>query len=58
MKTIKLRVNGKTIHQFVVTDAEIAIAEKLGISRKQYIVEKSKVELEERRKKDDGLVLQ
>ena len=58
MKTIKLRVSGKVIHQFVVTDAEIAIAQKLGISRKQYIVEKSKVELEERRKKDDGLVLQ
>ena len=58
MKTIKLRVNGKIIHQFVVTDAEIAIAEKLGIDRKQYIVEKSKLELEERRKKDDGLVIQ
>lgn len=57
MKTIKLRVNGKTIHQFAVTDAELSLAEKLGLSQKQYIVEKSKIELDERRKKDDSLVI-
>lgn len=57
MKTIKLRVDGKTIHQFAVTDTELSLAEKLGLSQKQYIVEKSKIELNERRKKDDSLVI-
>jgi hypothetical protein len=57
MKTIKLKVDGKTIHQFILHDAGVALAEKLGISREQYIIEKCKVELEERRKKDASMVI-
>jgi hypothetical protein len=57
MKTIKLKVDGKTTHQFILHDAEVALAEKLGISREQYIIEKCKVELEERRKKDASMVI-
>ena len=53
MKTIKIKKNGKTFHQFTLHDAEITLAEKLGIDQKQYIIEKSKVELEERRKRND-----
>jgi hypothetical protein len=58
MKTIKLRINGKVVHQFILHDAEVALAEKLGITKEQYVIEKSKLELEERRKKDGGLVIQ
>ena len=57
MKTIKIKKNGKTFHQFILHDAAIALAEKLGISREQYIMERSKIELEERRKKDASMVI-
>ena len=49
MKTIKLKKDGKTFHQFIVPDSVLALAEKLGISREQYIIERAKVELEERK---------
>jgi hypothetical protein len=58
MKTIKLRVNGKVVHQFILYDAEVALAEKLGLTKEQYVIEKSKLELEERRKKDASMVIQ
>jgi hypothetical protein len=57
MKTIKLRINGKVVHQFILHDAEVALAEKLGITKEQYVIEKSKLELEERRKKDASMVI-
>ena len=57
MKTIKLKKNGKTFHQFILHDAAVALAEKLGIDQKQYIIEISKIELEERRKKDASMVI-
>jgi len=53
MKTIKLKVDKKTIYQFILHDAEVSLAEKLGISQEQYIIERSKVELEERRKRNE-----
>ena len=34
MKTIKLKVYKKTIYQFILHDAEVSLAEKLGISEK------------------------
>ena len=53
MKTIKIKKNGKIFHQFILHDAEIVLAEKLGISREQYIMERSKIELEERHKRNE-----
>jgi len=49
MKTIKLKKDGKTFHQFIVPDSVLVLAEKLGINKDQYIIERAKVELEERR---------
>jgi len=49
MKTIKIKKDGKTFHQFVVHDSTLALAEKLGVSKEQYIIERAKVELEERK---------
>ena len=51
MKLIKIRNTNtkKVIHQFYVHDAEITLAEKLGISLNEYIMEKGKVELDERK---------
>jgi hypothetical protein len=49
MKTIKLKKDDKTFHQFIVPDSVLALAEKLGIDKNQYIIERAKVELEERK---------
>ena len=51
MKLIKIRnVDTKrVIHQFIVPDSVLALAEKLGIDKDQYIIEQAKVELEERK---------
>ena len=49
MKIIKLKKDGKTFHQFIVPDSVLALAEKLGIDKDQYIIEQAKVELEERK---------
>ena len=49
MKIIKLKKDGKTFHQFIVPDSVLALAEKLGIDKDQYIIERAKVELEERK---------
>ena len=54
MKTIKLKKDGKTFHQFIVTDAQLKLAEKLGIDEKNYLVELAKVELDERKEKENG----
>jgi hypothetical protein len=51
MKLIKIRntETKKVIHQFYVHDAEITLAKKLGLNLNDYIIEKSKVELDERK---------
>jgi hypothetical protein len=49
VKTIKIKKDGKTFHQFVVHDSTLALAEKLGVNKDQYIIERAKVELEERK---------
>ena len=51
MKLIKIRNTDtkKVIHQFYVHDAEITLAEKLGLNLNNYIIEKGKVELDERK---------
>jgi hypothetical protein len=46
MKTILVKQNGKTIRQFNVSDLELNLAKKLGLSSQQYIVERTKVELD------------
>ena len=51
MKLIKIRntETKKVVHQFYVHDAEIALAKKLGLNLNEYIMEKSKIELDERK---------
>jgi hypothetical protein len=49
MKTIYIKKDGKKIHQFIVHDSMLKIAKRLGISEEQFIIERSKVELEERK---------
>jgi hypothetical protein len=51
MKLIKIRntETKKVIHQFYVHDAEITLAKKLGLNLNDYIIEKGKVELDERK---------
>lgn len=52
MKTIKIKKDGKTFHQFIVTDTQLGLARKLGIDEKDYLVERAKVELDERKEKE------
>jgi hypothetical protein len=52
VKTIKIKKDGKTFHQFTVTDVQLELAKKLGINEKDYLVELAKVELDERKEKD------
>ena len=52
MKTIKIKKDGETFHQFIVTDVQLELAMKLGIDEKDYLVELAKVELNERKEKD------
>ena len=53
-KVIQLKVGGKTIHQFIVYDSAVVIAERQGISREQYITELAKIELKEWRRKQNA----
>lgn len=50
MKEIVLRTNGKKIHQFKVSDAELNLAKRLGISEKTYVTEKTMLELDNKNK--------
>jgi hypothetical protein len=52
MKTIKIKKDGKTFHQFIVTDTQLELARKLGIDEKDYLIEKAKAELDERKEKE------
>jgi hypothetical protein len=53
MKTIVLKTNGKKIYQFNVSDMQLELAKKLGISERQYITERAKIELTEKGKKNE-----
>ena len=53
MKTIAIKQNGKKVYQFIVSDTQLEIAKKLGISEQQYITERAKVELAEKGKKNE-----
>lgn len=53
MKTIVLKTNGKKIYQFNVSDVQLELAKKLGISERQYITERAKIELAEKGKKNE-----
>ena len=46
-KTIKLKVEGKTVYQFVVTQAQLDLAKKLGVKEEDFITELAKVNLKE-----------
>ena len=52
-KVIVRNSEGKKKYEFLVTDAELKVAEKLGISMKDYIMEKTKINLAERKTKDE-----
>jgi hypothetical protein len=52
MKEIVLRSkDSKKIYQFLVHDAELEIAKKLGLTLQQYVTERAKLELTEKGKK-------
>jgi hypothetical protein len=46
-KTIKLKVEGKTVYQFVVTQAQLDLAKKLGVKEEDFITELAKENLKE-----------
>lgn len=54
MKTIKLRnaETKKIIYQFDVTDTQLKLANKLGVSKEQFITELSKQHLKNHLNKD------
>lgn len=51
-KEIVLRTNGKKIHQFKVSDAELNLAKRLGIFQEMYITEKAILELDNKHKEN------
>jgi hypothetical protein len=51
MKEIILKTNGKKVYQFRVSDTQLKLAEKLGISERAYITELAKVHLAEKEAK-------
>lgn len=54
MKEVVIRdKNGKKVYQFLVHDAELEIAKKLGLTMQQYITEKAKLGLTEKENKND-----
>lgn len=46
-KTIKLKVEGKTVYQFDITQAQLDLAKKLGVEEKDFITELAKENLKE-----------
>ena len=47
IKTIALKVGDGVVHEFNVYDVELKLAKRLGISERDYIIEKSKLVLKE-----------
>jgi hypothetical protein len=52
-KTIKLKIEGKTVYQFDITQTQLDLAKKLGIKEKDFITELAKVNLKEHEAKKD-----
>jgi hypothetical protein len=48
-KIITVKDGDKVIHEFVITEAQLNIAKKLGVGYKEYIVEKTRSGLEEKK---------
>jgi hypothetical protein len=53
MKTIVLKQKGKKVYQFRVSDIQLELAKKLGISEREYITERAKIELAEKDNKNE-----
>jgi hypothetical protein len=47
-KIITVKDGDKVIHEFVITEAQLNIAKKLGIGYQEYIIEKTRSELKEK----------
>ena len=54
-KTIKLKVEGKTVYQFDITQTQLNLAKKLGIEEKDFITELAKENLKEHKAKKDEI---
>jgi len=54
-KTIKLKVEGKTLYQFDITQTQLNLAKKLGIEEKDFITELAKENLKEHKAKKDEI---
>jgi hypothetical protein len=52
VKTVKIKKDGKTFHQFTITDAQLELAKKLGLSKEQYYKSAVLVELDEKKEKE------
>jgi hypothetical protein len=48
-KVVTVKKGNKVIHEFVITEAQLNIAKKLGVGYKEYIIEKTRSELEEKK---------
>jgi hypothetical protein len=48
MKSVVIKQNGKKVYQFIVSDTQLKIAEKLGIPKNRYIAELAKARLLEK----------
>ena len=46
-KTIKLKVDGKTVYQFVITQTQLNLAKRLGVEEKDFITELAKEHLKD-----------
>jgi hypothetical protein len=50
-KTIKLKIEGKTVYQFDITQTQLNLAKRLGIEEKDFITELAKENLKEHKAK-------
>ncbi len=53
-KEITVKQNGKVILEFIMSETELKIAAKLGVTKENYIKEKVKAKLEELQEKNRG----
>ena len=51
MKEIVIKRGGKKVYQFIVSDTQLKIAERLGIPKEEYITELAKAHLTEKETK-------
>jgi len=52
VKEIVIKQNGRKVYQFRVSDTQLKIAERLGISEQRYITESVKLRLAEKEAKN------